>query len=257
VAANVGVAELLLDRGADIDALDVDHESTPAQYLIKDRQDVVRYLIVRGCRTDILMAAALGELELVRRHLDAAPEAIRMSVSSEHFPMRDPRAGGTIYTWTLGSNQTPHSVASEKGHTAVYDLLMERSPVELRLAVACEFGDEAAAGALLADGVAPAPEDRPRLPKAACNNRTRAVRLLLRAGWPPGARGADGITALHWAAWHGNADAVRALVDSGAPLDVRDAAHGGTPLDWARHGAGNSWHRATGNYPAVLELLNP
>ena len=47
VAANVGIARLLVEAGADIDALDVDHESTPCQYLIRERQDVVRYLLVR------------------------------------------------------------------------------------------------------------------------------------------------------------------------------------------------------------------
>ena len=57
----------------------MDHESTPAQYMLRvdqtrhypqDRQDVARYLVSRGCRTDILMAAALGDAELVRQHLD-------------------------------------------------------------------------------------------------------------------------------------------------------------------------------------------
>jgi hypothetical protein len=58
-ASSVTIAEYLIDRGADLDARDVDHESTPAQYMISDRQEVARYLITRGCRTDILMAAAL------------------------------------------------------------------------------------------------------------------------------------------------------------------------------------------------------
>ncbi len=69
-ASTVEVAEFLLANGADIDARDVDHESTPAQYMLRveqkrhyprDRQDVARYLVSRGCRTDILMAAALGD----------------------------------------------------------------------------------------------------------------------------------------------------------------------------------------------------
>src|SRR5689334_11802454 len=51
VAANVEVARLLLERGAEIDARDVDHESTAAQYAIRDRQDVVRYLVDSGCST--------------------------------------------------------------------------------------------------------------------------------------------------------------------------------------------------------------
>ena len=74
VAPTTGVAEYLLEHGADIDARDVDHESTPAQYMLDDRQDVARYLISRGCQTDILMATALGDLDLVRKHLDADPD---------------------------------------------------------------------------------------------------------------------------------------------------------------------------------------
>src|SRR5205814_7129514 len=110
-ASTVEVASFLLENSADIDALDVDHESTPAQYMLrvdqkrhypKDRQQVTRYLVSRGCKTDILMAAALGDTDLVRLHLDSDPACIRMSVSEEWLPKRDVRAGGTIYIWTLG-----------------------------------------------------------------------------------------------------------------------------------------------------------
>ena len=58
VAANLDVARYLVEHGADIDAIDVDHESTPAQYLVREHQDIVRYLVARGCRTDIMLAAA-------------------------------------------------------------------------------------------------------------------------------------------------------------------------------------------------------
>jgi len=47
-ARTVEMAAYLLDHGADIDARDVDHESTPAQYLVRTRQDVVRFLVSRG-----------------------------------------------------------------------------------------------------------------------------------------------------------------------------------------------------------------
>src|SRR5439155_10967359 len=127
-APTVEVARYLLDRGAAIDARDIDHESTPAQYMLRDRQQVARYLVARGCQTDILMAAALGDLELVRRHLDADPACIRTSVSEQYFPKQDPRSGGTIYIWVFGWNKTPHLVAREFGHEAVLRLLMERSP---------------------------------------------------------------------------------------------------------------------------------
>jgi hypothetical protein len=44
-ASTIEIAAYLLDQGAEIDARDVDHESTPAQYMIDDRQEVASYLI--------------------------------------------------------------------------------------------------------------------------------------------------------------------------------------------------------------------
>ncbi|MGH9639344.1 MAG: ankyrin repeat domain-containing protein, partial [Bryobacteraceae bacterium] len=117
-ASTVEIAEFLLANGAEIDARDVEHESTPAQYMLRveqtrhyprDRQDVARYLVSRGCQTDILMAAALGDADLVRKHLVHDPGCIRMSVSEEWFPKQNPRAGGTIYIWKLGRHRTAHA----------------------------------------------------------------------------------------------------------------------------------------------------
>ncbi len=64
-ASTVEIAGYLLDHGADIDARDIDHESTAAQYMVGHsslRHEVARSLISRGAKTDILMAAALGDL---------------------------------------------------------------------------------------------------------------------------------------------------------------------------------------------------
>src|SRR5688572_9968425 len=149
-ASTVEVAKFLLEHGADIDVRDVDHESTPAQWMIRDRQAVARYLVERGCRTDILMAAALGDEARVAAFLDADPAAIRTNVSEEYFPKQNPRSGGSIYNWTLGTGKTAHVIAHEFGHQGLLHLLMERSPDELRLAVACEFADDATVRALLA-----------------------------------------------------------------------------------------------------------
>ena len=59
-ARTVEIAAYLLDHSADIDALDIDHESTPAQWMLGDRLEVARYLVDRGCTTDLLLAAAVG-----------------------------------------------------------------------------------------------------------------------------------------------------------------------------------------------------
>ena len=44
-ARTVEIAQYLIDRGADLDARDVDHESTPAQYLVREAPDVARLLV--------------------------------------------------------------------------------------------------------------------------------------------------------------------------------------------------------------------
>ena len=258
-ATTIEIAQYLLDQGADIDARDIDHESTPAQYLVRDQQPVARYLISRGCKTDILMAAALGDVGLVRKHLDADPACVRMSVCEQHFPKQDPRSGGMIYFWKLGANKTAHLIAREFGHEGVFQLLMQRTSEELKLSLACELGDEETFKALLAsrpDLVRTlSDDDRGKLPNAAQNNNTRAVRLMLSAGWPADARGQHGGTALHWAAFHGNAEIVREILRYSPPLDLLDSVFHASPLGWATHGSEHSWHRQTGNYEQTVELL--
>jgi ankyrin repeat protein len=258
-ASTVEIAEYLLDYGADADARDVDHESTPAQYMVRDRQDVARCLVARGCKSDLLMASALGDLGLVRRHLEADPICVRMSVCEKYFPKQNPRSGGTIYIWNLGANKTAHLVAREFGHEDVFALLMERSPDELKLAVACELGDEAAVHALLARrpnlAQTLSADERSRLAHAAQDNNTQAVRRMLAAGWPVDARGQHGGTALHWAAFHGNADMAELILGKQPPLELTDADYNSTPLGWAIYGSEHGWHRRTGNYAATVEAL--
>ena len=87
------------------------------------------------------MAAALGDLQLVREHLERDPGCIYMRVSAEWFPMKDSRAGGTIYIWQLGRNRTAHTVAREFGHENVFDFLLAHTPEDLKIALACELGD--------------------------------------------------------------------------------------------------------------------
>lgn len=258
-ASTIEIAQCLLDHGANIDERDIDHESTPAQWMVRDRQKVARYLVARGCRTDILMAAALGDVELVRRHLDADAACIRLNVSERYFPRQNPRAGGCIYIWTLGHNKTAHLVAREFGHEEVFRLLMERTPEEMKLAMACELGEEDLFRALLAsrpDFVKSlSDEDRRRVVDAAQNNNTQAVRLMLEAGWPVDARGQHGATPLHWASFHGNAAMVREILRHNPPLEQPDRDHHSTPLGWATYGSEHGWHRRTGDYAATVELL--
>ncbi len=85
-ASTIPIAAFLLDHGAWIDERDIDHESTPAQWMVGDRQEICRFLVERGCSTDILLASALGDVALVRKHLDADPACIRMRSERGIFP---------------------------------------------------------------------------------------------------------------------------------------------------------------------------
>lgn len=267
-ASTVEVAKFLLENGAEIDARDVDHESTPAQYMLRveqkrhyptDRQDVARYLAARGCRTDILMAAALGDTDLVRRHLDSDPGCIRMSVSEEWFPKQNPRAGGTIYIWKLGAHRTAHAVARDFGHEEVFQLLLERTPEDLKLTLACELGDEAVFHEFLSKNPQAArmlsEMDQRKLPNAAQNNNTKAVRLMLEAGWPVDTPGEMGATALHWAGFNGNAELTREILRLHPALELKSREYAGTALSWAVYGSGNGWHRDTGDFVGTVRAL--
>jgi ankyrin repeat protein len=258
-APTVEMAAFLLDHGADIDARDVDHESTPAQYLVRDHPDVARYLVSRGCSTDILLGAALGDTAVVARHLAANPSAVRTSVDATWFPMRNFHAGGSIYIWTLGSRKTAHAIAREFGQAGVERLLWDASDDSLRLTTACELGDDDLVRSLIAarPGLVRAlqPADSTRIVAAAELRNRDAVKRMLAIGWPAGTVARGRLTALHWAGFHGDAATARALLASGAPLDVKDDEHSGTPLGWALWGSVHGWHREHGDYAGTVQAM--
>ena len=75
---------------------------------------------------------------------------------------------------------------------------------------------------------------------------------MLELGWPVDARNGN-TTPLHQAAWTGNVEAVRALIEHGADVNARDGQFQGTPIGWAHHGAEHNGGR--GDPAAVIQLL--
>ncbi len=75
---------------------------------------------------------------------------------------------------------------------------------------------------------------------AAQHGHTEVVRLLLDAGEDPSRYNPDGYhshgTPLHHAVWCDREEVVRLLVERGARLDIKDTVYCGTPLDWAIYG---------------------
>lgn len=143
-----------------------------------------------------------------------------------------------------GKTAWVHSV--RRGFDEVAGYLGERGAsreltVADELAVAMTRSDLDAAAAILATHPEAARTGNPGedrlLADLAGREGTGRIRMLLDAGADIEARGLDDGTPLHQAAWFGQPENARILVEAGAPLDVLDSVHDATPLHWAVHGS--------------------
>jgi len=137
--------------------------------------------------------------------------------------------------------------------------LMSRSPLSLRLTTACELGDDASVDALIRDDpglVSRLSDDELRRAALAAElNDTKAVRTLLRAGWPVDAlTGPKGASALHWAGFHGNVEMVKEILRYHPPLELVEQSFGGTPLTWTSYGSVHGYAKNP-DYPATMSAL--
>jgi ankyrin repeat protein len=255
-AKNVEIAEYLLSNGAEIDARDVDHHSTPAQYALAERPDVCRFLLQRGATPDIFMPARLGDLALAQRLIDEDPSCLAARINWPGYPPVPPF---NIYCWSLGFYSSPHEVAIEHGRQDVYKLLVKHSPPIVRFLSAAWSGDEPGARAILSESpqiiASMSPQHHGLFAHAVHHQRDEAVRLMLEVGFDPAAPGTDGGTALHQAAWVGRPDYVELLRPKAAAIiNEPDPTHKGVPIGWAAYG---SVHRCNpkGDYVRTIELL--
>jgi ankyrin repeat protein len=97
--------------------------------------------------------------------------------------------------------------------------------------------------------------DRRQVAHAARNNETTVVRLLLESDLPIDGTSQHQASALHWAAFHGNAEIAKLLLRYRPPLELTDPDHHGTPLGWAIHGSEHGWNCGAGDYPGTVEAL--
>jgi ankyrin repeat protein len=266
-ARTVEVAQLLVKRGANVDARDDDHRSTPAQWRIKASPKVAQYLLNSGAAPDVFLAAALGDLDLTHAAIEANPACVnyRIGYNSGPFPgIGFEGTGGTILQWTLGFNQSPHEIASKRGYETVFDLLLARSPPKARLLAVAMLGNRELAQSVLAEHPDLVEtfddEDRMLLAKACweTNNDTEGIRVMLECGFPVGVREHNhGAFPLHNAAWAGNSAVVRLLLEYGHPIDLIDPAFDATAAGYAIHSATVARkYRGEGiDYAGVIDAL--
>ncbi|HEX6941468.1 MAG TPA: hypothetical protein VF128_01005 [Gemmatimonadaceae bacterium] len=245
------VVDLLLAAGADLDARDVDHRSTAAEWMIGDmnspapRNELARYLVERGASADIFLAAALGLTERARMLLEADPALLNLRTSQGDYAEKPP-SSFHIYTWTLGANLAPLQVAADRGQRETLAAMASfASPAE-QLLLACHLGKQEQARALVPEnpGIVQQLESfqRRALADEAWATNVPAVEIMLELGFDPAIERLAAGNALHCAAWEGSVVCVSAILQhpSGRGiLESRDSAYGGTPLSWCCHGSRN------------------
>ena len=263
-AGTVAVAALLLDHGARIDARDEDHDSTPAQWRIGESPDVAGFLLERGAKADIFLAAALGDLALAKRLVaeDRTCLADRIGKPPHFPPLGCEGRGGTIYQWTLRFNSYPHQIALVKRHQEMFDFLYAQSDMPTRLLVNCVLARRAEAEAIAEKH----PEIVPGLPDVdrqlvaqycwETNSDYDAVKLMLDLGFPVAhPEHSHGYTPLHNAAWAGSGDLVELLLSRGHPVDIRDPGYDATPLGYALYDCLVEKRHPEGEFPRVVKAL--
>ena len=262
------VADLLLASGAQLDARDIDHRSTAAQWMLGDspdsaRHDLARYLVERGASVDLFLAAALGLSDRARAMLEADPSLLRLRTGQGEYGAKPPSAPH-IYLWTIGPNLTPLQVAAKFGHHETLRAMEAFATPEQRLLLACHQGDAVAARAIVAGtpGLVARlrPPDSQSLADEAWAANAAAVELMLELGFDPAVPSGPRLTggnALHNAAFEGAMDCVASILRHAAGqglLEVRDATYGGTPLSWCRHGSLRSGN-PNADHASVARLL--
>jgi len=199
----VEVAKVLLDGGAEVDAL----------ANLYGGECTTMSLLVSSCHP----AEAGVQVALVDTLLDY---------------------GAAIEGRGSGKWVSPLMTALAFGYLEAAQALVRRGAHVETVAAAAGLGRLADVRRLLA---AAGHEDRHRaLALAAQLGHVEIVRLLVGAGEDPNRYNPDGnhghSTPLHQAVWSGHTAVVRLLVERGAKLDIRDKIYDGTPLAWAEYG---------------------
>jgi ankyrin repeat protein len=194
---------------------------------------------------------------------DAATEALPDAAATASFPVVSALlAAGADARASDADGMSALRLAVRAGKEETAERLRSLGAVEDdtdvdRFLGACLNADRPAAERLLA-GHRDLPgrltdEDRAVICDAAAFRPAKTLALMLDLGFSPHTR-RFGEQPLHTAAYHGNAPAVRVLLEAGAEVDARDARFEATPLAFATVGSGERAGQQ-GDWTGTVRLL--
>lgn len=254
--------ELLLAHGADLDEATPPYGVTPLFFVLGHRDGQpgtiaadrgLAWLLEHGARPDVPSG--------VKRET-ALHAAARSGRRAEIIALLV-KHGATVDA-ARSDGTTPLGIALRMGHAATAAALRshgaqdERVRDADRLLAACVAGRFDEVHGIAARAPEALQEATPDLSEgmghAAAGGRIDVLEVLHGLGVPVTAPSVHGATAMHWAAWHGKADAVDWLLAHGSPVDARDTSYGSSPLAWACHGARFN-HVPDSNYRPIVDAL--
>ena len=255
-AATPRIAELLLAHGADINLRDLDHYGTPAQWTMRGRPEVCRYLLDQGAEADVVLYCAMGDVERAQAEFEKNPELLKLRInvkSAKGYVIPTLESlhvqevpGGHVYAYQIGPTMPLLEIALQSKQPAIVDLLIDLGyEINLRdwyvlVGQGPKRFDTFVKGFLAKGWDINARQKHQRggvwtpLHWVAQRGLTNGVACLLANGADPNVTDDKGQTPLHFIAQKGiGKNQVELLIEHGADLNARDDT-GQTPLDYAK-----------------------
>lgn len=239
-AKTAEIVDILVDAGADLDARDIDHESTAAQWRIKNGE-VLKRLVERGAATDIFIAVALDDPDLIAQHLEQDPEGLTRKSNQPAPLLHDKAPGAPIYIYEIG-HVSPIQLAANLEKQKAFDFLFEKSPPALKLLAATWRGDRETALKYKSEAKNLAKEEAAQICDAARYRRLDLLRLMLELGFDVDAQDHEGMSPVMWSGFHGWKEGIETVLPYQPNLEIKNV-YGGTALGTLTYGSVNGWYR--------------
>ena len=259
-AATPRIAELLLAHGADINLRDRDHNGTPAQWTMRRRPEVCRYLLEQGAEADVVLCCVMGDVDRAKAEFQKNPELLKLRINVKSpkgyvIPTLKPSGfdsqqtdevpGGHVYAYQVGPTMPLLEIALQSKQSEIVDLLINAGyEINFRdwyvlVGQGPKRFDTLLKG-FLAKGWDINARQKHRhgmwapLHWVVQRGLTAGVLYLLKNGGDPNITDDKGRTPMHIIAQKGvGKNQMQLLIEHGGDANIRDA-DGKTPLDYAR-----------------------